>query len=276
MQADEAQVAGGRTLTAGSDGHIRLSANGASAVPVAEGPDGAALFAVDAIRVGAGETLVVATNGRAARLDTRLLEVGEGGRVVSGAFLEIHAERAVFAPNSVIELVGADGGPGTPGGPGAKGNPAGYYNGGIGGIGNPGHPGDPGPGGNLFIQEISGTLTVVAGGGNGGAGGSGGAGGAGAVAIPGYLGSGGNGGVGGAGGNGGEGGTVMIAYGTFVAGSVIQPVVRGGNYGHPGAGGAGGAGANGYSGQGVPGILGQPGAPGANGNPPVFMIRHRD
>src|ERR1700741_1386348 len=111
-------------LTAGPEGRILLSTDAAeSALPPAAGADGSTLFSAGKIRVGEGETLVVrAPNARAARLETRLLEVAEGGRVVVETFLEIHVGRAVFAAGSAVVLVGADGGPGGFGGGGGTGN----------------------------------------------------------------------------------------------------------------------------------------------------------
>jgi hypothetical protein len=176
MQLDEAQAR--TTLTAGRDGRILLSTDAAvSALPAAAGPGASALFSADAVRVGDGETLVVqAPNGRPVRLETRLLEVGARGRVVLEAGAELRAGRGSFGTGSTVELVGADGAPGE-GGPGGlqgtREQREAAQNAGPGTRGGAGKPG----GGSLWFDQLSGTLTVVAGGGSGGGGGPGGAGG---------------------------------------------------------------------------------------------------
>jgi len=232
--------------------------------------DASAVFTVEAMRVGAGETLTLhSPNGAPARVVTGLLEVGDGGRVVADAALELRADRALFGVGAAIVLVGKDGDPGTPGGEGGS---RASGDGESGGPGNPGKEGAPGPGGTFHFGELSGTLTVEAGGGRGGQGGRGGRGGLGAAENPhNPPGRSGNGGAGGPGGPGGKGGFVVIAYDTLVPGSAINLVVHAPTAGAAGKGGDGGGGGRGRR-EGAPG---PDGASGAEGEPPSFSIRAR-
>jgi hypothetical protein len=242
----------------------------------ADARPGATVMAVHAIRVGAGESLVVESHdGRPVSVVAGVLDVADGGRVVLETHVELHAARATFAEQAPIVVVGADGGNGGNGGDGAPGRRGYAENGGNAGNGEPGVSGEPGPGGNFFFDHLTGTLTVVAGGGSGGNGGNGGRGGDGS---PGGRtsrgGNGGNGGKGGAAGSAGDGGTIVISFRTIDPDASIQPVVRVPRPGVAGRGGGGGSGGGGSypSSDGAPGANG---APGAEGAPPVFKIRVR-
>jgi hypothetical protein len=242
-------------LSPGPDGRIVLSADpAASAVAPAPallrasagaGP-GAAVLAVEAVRVGEGQSLVVQAPGeRPVKLLAAALEVADGGRVVMEANVELHVARASFGEGSRLMLVGADG---EPGGAGAAGPVIDGADDGVdwgvvnGGPGQDGAAGGTG-GGTQFYERLSGRLTVVAGGGNGGAGGAGGTGGC-LLRVPVrvynevLLNITGNGGRGGAGGRTGDGGTVVIAYRTLDPGGDIQFLTH---EPRPGAGGPGGA-----------------------------------
>jgi|GEM_PF-1664730 len=276
-------------LSAGPDGRIVLSTDAAASAvapraaearlstrafegAAAKGAD-AAVLGVHAIRVGEGESLVVqCPRGSPVRVVAGALEVAAGGHVALETHAELHVARASFAEDAPIVLVGADGGPGGNGGDGSDGT-WGSPDGGNGGDGKPGDPGQPGPGGSFFFDHLSGTLTVVAGGGSGGSGGNGGRGGngreGGRTSEGGNAGS---GGAGGAAGSAGDGGTIVISFRTIDPDATIQPVVRvprpgtagrGGGAGHPGGGL--------YPGK--PGRPGADGAPGAEGQPPAFKIR---
>jgi hypothetical protein len=273
---DEAKASAGRTLTPGPDGVLLLSTEGVSAMQAGD-EDGVAVFAADAIRIGEGQALVVrAPDGKPVKVRTGLLDVADGGRVAMEARVELLVDCAVCGGESPLWFVGADGGPGPRGRDGDRGRteigqgPDGKE----GGTGNPGQPGQPGPGGRVYVREIRGTLTVIAGGGSGGSGGDGGRGGDGELGEGYRVGNGGNGGPGGTGGDGGDGGTVLITYGTLAPGATIHPVTKPGFGGHGGAGGPGGSPARAGSGQtGLPGRIGGPGRPGVHGAVPVFLIR---
>lgn len=268
------------TLTPGPDGVLLLTTDGVSAMQAAD-EDGVAVFAADAIVIGAGEAMVVrAPDDRPVKVRAARMEVADGGRVVMETNAEIHAELGVFARESPLWFVGADGRPGTRGLDRQRGGvfvPDGEQHGQPGGDGEPGGAGQPGPGGRVYVGELQGTLTVIAGGGNGGAGGGGGRGGDGGLSQSFIPGDGGDGGRGGLGGHGGDGGTVLIAFGRLGAGATINPVTKPAVGGDGAAGGAGGTGAQGPLGRtGQPGRAGEPGKHGDNGAVPVFLIRSGD
>jgi hypothetical protein len=288
LGGDAAQVHAA-PLSAGPDGRIVLSTDAAAsavaprsagerlatlaAAGVAEGAGAASVLGVHAIRVASGESLVVqCPRGGPVRVVAGTLEVAAGGHVALETHTELHVARARFADEAPIVLVGADGGPGANGGDGAEGK-WGSPDGGNGGDGKPGDPGQPGPGGSFFFDHLSGTLTVVAGGGSGGSGGNGGRGGngkdGGRTSEGGNAGS---GGAGGAAGSAGDGGTIVISFRTIDPDATIQPVVR---VPRPGtAGRGGGAGEPGFGlYPGKPGRPGVDGAAGAEGQPPAFKIR---
>src|SRR4051794_41931553 len=115
------------------------------------------VFSVDAVHVGAGQSLVVqAPNHKAVKLEVGTLEVTSGGRVELNAPVELHAERAVFGEGSSCGLVGADGGPGHPGSPGSPGAEDGPWGtpGGNGTPGSAGGRGGGGGGGGVFFEGL--------------------------------------------------------------------------------------------------------------------------
>jgi hypothetical protein len=278
MPMDEANANAGLTLTPGPDGVLLLTTDRVSALQAGD-EDGVAVFAADAIVIGAGEAMVVqAPDGRPVKVRTALLEVADGGRVAMEAHVELHADRAVFTGASPFRFVGEDGAPGPRGSDGERGRMELRWgaHGREGAKGGPGVPGEPGPGGRIYFGEIRGTLTVIAGGGNGGPGGDGGRGGDGVLGEADIVGPGGDGGPGGAGGDGGDGGTVLIVYGTLTPGATIIPVTKLAFGGMGGAGGGGGDPGSGWTDGGAPGRPGRtgaPGRPGAHGAVPVFLIR---
>jgi hypothetical protein len=256
---------------ADADGRIVLSPD--SSANAAAGA--ATVLAVPRLCVAAGQELVMrGAGGRPLKVATALLEVADGGRVVMETHVELHAARAVFAGDSPVMLVGADGAAGGGGGGGQSGNRSvpGGTNGGEGGSGT---EGQPGPGGMVYVGELQGTLTVVAGGGNGGAGGPGGRGGDGVVGYGSSAGKGGNGGKGGPGGPGGEGGTVVIAFASLGPNATINLIPKSASGGTGGTGGDGGNGSGrGWDGNpGDPGARGERGERGTDGAQPVFLIR---
>lgn len=293
LGGDAAQVHAG-ALAADADGRIVLSADPAASrvapmagavrlkaavrtVDAAGGPSAApteaSVLAVERIRVGEGESLVVqCPEGRPVAVVSGALEVAPGGRVVLETHTELHAARASFAGDAPIVLVGADGTSGGNGGNGAPGD-SNHYDGGNAGGGGPGIPGDPGPGGTFFFDHLTGNLTIVAGGGSGGNGGNGGRGGDGRMGgRTSEGGNGGNGGNGGAAGSAGDGGTIVISFRTIDPDASIQPVVRVPRPGVAGRGGGRGVGGGGMF-PGRDGTDGSNGAPGTEGAPPVFKIR---
>lgn len=232
------------------------------------------VFAADLLRVGAGESLVVSSgDGRPVRVLAGALDVAHGGRVVLESDVELHAGRAAFGDDAPIVLVGRDGRNGRDGRDGAPGSSGGSDDGGDGERGEDGEAGEDGRSLTYFVPRLSGTLTIVAGGGSGGNGGRGGRGGNGRMAgrtSPG--GNGGNGRDGGTGGKAGDGGTIIISFETMDPDASIQPVVR---TPRPGRGGAGGGKGNGAAGveYGHDGTDGRDGGDGEEGTPPMFKIR---
>jgi len=257
-------------LSAGADGRIVLSSDAAaSALPPVPGNGGVATFAAEEVHVAAGQTLVLTSPGRETlRVLFGALTVDRGGRVVVETPIELAAARTRV--ETVVELIGKDGATGTVGDTGSTGT-AGNMTGGTGGRGGDGGRGDDGPGGRLWLGELTGTLIVLAGGGNGGDAGAGGQGGQGYNFVG--RGNGGRGGVGGPGGRGGDagnGGSVVIAFVTLAPGSSIQPLARPnapGKLGGPGPAGPGGKPTY------TPGSPGTPGQPGSPGEAPAFTIR---
>lgn len=269
-----------RLPSADSDGRIVLSTRGHSALPplVPEG-GGAPVFAADVLAVAPGDALVVQSAGDPPRLVVGRLELGEGARVSLPAGGELHTAGVRLGDGTVFELIANDGMAGLSGAPGAPGQPLSlneYLP--DGGPGDPGVPGtDGGPGGGaLYLGSVSGTVTVIAAGGNGAPGGGGGDGGDGWVGASAVYraGNGGNGGEGGAGGNGGPGGTVMVEV-SLEPGAAVNMIARASSGSPGGAGGAKGIAGAGKNGgkrgkDGKPGEKGKDGVPGAL---PVFSLR---
>jgi hypothetical protein len=259
-------------LPAGEDGRIVLSSDAsASALPPLAGVGGVAPVLAEQAHVGAGQTLVITCPRRSAvRVALGRLSAAAGGRVVVETQVELIAATAAMEAGSVVELIGKDGKHGNPGSPGAEGTVS-HMDGGTGGPGDPGGPGDDGPGGLLWYGEITGTLTVVAGGGNGGDAGPGGTGGHGFDSIrPETGGRGGNGGTGGRGGDAGNGGSVVIAFAKLAEGATIHPLARPNAPGRAGGPGPAGSGGSPTYQEGGLGGLGKPGDP---GDAPAFSIR---
>jgi hypothetical protein len=217
--------------------------------------------------------VVQAPDGRPVSVVAGALEVADGGRVVLETHVELQAARARFGAEAPIVAVGKDGGPG---GNGRDGESAtrgeGPGDGGRGHDGTPGGDGESGPGGVWSFGHLTGTLTVVAGGGSGGNGGNGGRGGNGRSGGRGKGGNGGDGGAGGRGGKAGDGGTIIVTFDTIAPDASIHQVIitpRGGNGGQGGAGGKLGTGDH-FRRDGNRGGNGDPGLPGA---PPVIIVR---
>jgi hypothetical protein len=261
------------TPFAATEGRMLLSTDpGASLVPVRHA-EGGAVFLAETAHVAAGETLAITCpRGDPVRVLLGRLTLAAGARVAAHTHLTLEAATLVVDRDGPIELIGRDGKNGDSGPPGATGEwGRDEGRGGTGGPGDKGEPGQPGPGGNLWFAEVTGTLTVIAGGGNGGNGGPGGTGGRGADGdrVTGGC-PGGNGGPGGPGGDAGDGGSVVIAFGKMAEGAEIHPLAR---PNEPGK--AGGAGPPGHAGSpgGNDGSWGSPGKDGHPGNAPDFAIR---
>jgi hypothetical protein len=265
------------------EGRIVLStaAEESALAPLAPADGGAPVFVAEVLEVAAGDTLVVRSpGGGPVRLVAGRLTLGEGARVAVDPPGEIHAARAELGDGSVIKLVGRDGAPGQAGLSGPPGywgfmankvHPDGFdgENGGAGGDGDPG-------GGTVYLESVTGPVTVIAGAGNGGPGGPGGPGGEGWEGIVNVAaGNGGTGGDGGPGGHGGRGGVVVIDV-RLEPGGVLELVTRastGGPGGGFGRGGKGGTKGNLHGRDGKDGVKGDDGGP---GDLPVFSVRHRD
>lgn len=258
------------TPFAATEGRMVLSTDpGASLIPV-HLTDRGAVFLAETAHVAEGETLAITCpRGDPVRVVLGRLTVEGGARVVAHTHLTLEAATVVAA--GPVELVGKDGKQGDPGKPGQKGDINARKAGDDGGRGGDGIAGTDGPGGTLWFGEVSGTLTVVAGGGSGGDAGAGGDGGRG-VDVGGNDrgGRGGAGGPGGRGGDAGNGGTVLITYGRLADGAEIHPLMR---QGLPGRAGAPGARGDGGSPTFMHGACGSLGAYGNPGTPPDFVIR---
>jgi hypothetical protein len=266
---------------AGAAGRIVLStrAEASALAPLVPADGGAPVFAAEILEVAAGNTLVVrAPAGQAVRLVAGRLTLGEGARVTVQSPGEIHAARAELGDDTVIDLVGEDGGLGQAGLSGPHGvwgfmSNQNRPDGGNGEHGTPGGDGEPG-GGALFLGSVTGTATVIAGAGNGAPGGPGGPGGHGWEGIGNMAaGNGGKGGNGGPGGNGGRGGVVVVdvALEPGAALNLIPRASTGGPGGSLGRGGKGGTKSVLHGRDGKDGIGGDDGGP---GDLPLFSVRH--
>lgn len=258
-------------LTAGPDGRIVLSSDAKASMVEPVAVAGRTVFVAEQAQLGEGETLVITCPERGAvRVALGRLTTGRGARVTVETRVELTSATGMLHAEAPIVLIGADGKPGGPGKPGENAEWDGQP-GGPGGPGDPGGRGDDGPGGALWFGEVTGTLTVIAGGGNGAVGGTGGRGGTGGNGFAtGGAGQGGRGGNGGRGGDAGDGGTVVIAFDRFEDGAAIQPLERAGT---PAKGGSpGGGGEGGYPNR-KPGAPGDPGGMGNPGKSPIFLIR---
>lgn len=272
------------------DGVLRIgwSPRGTRASSIAPvGVDGRKMdgyFAHQEIRVRSGHSLVVqAEEGHRAHLVTGRLTLEPGSRVdVQGAFTLSAAELAAppaGSPGTTLYFVGADGAPGFAGAPGASGmdgapgTPGSM--GSSGGFGSPGGAGLPMAPATVALGLVTGTVTIVAHGGNGGPGGPGGRGGAGGRGGSGAGGgNGGNGGGGGPGGSGGAGNPVTITYQSLGTGGNFVVQQQSSVGGHGGAGGGGGLAGAGQP-DGRPGVPGPTGGVGTPGTPGTVTIVQR-